>query len=273
LTDWTPILRIRPVVVKVRRLFTLGPLSGGPFSFSRTASGSDRVTCGSELPVLEIAMARPIDAITREVSEREHEGKSRLVVAATRTYATSPENLWDAITQPERLARWFAPVTGDLRLRGSFEIKGTAKGEILECLPPQQLAVTWEAFGDVSWVQVQLSPVPSGGTLLRVEHILSGRFFDRLHWSWFGAGATGLGWELWLLGLEQYLEAGSNYALPPGLSPVELQRWRAAAVGKEYLKRASDDWGRAEIDRGEKPAKARKRAARTFKFYGRDVAG
>jgi uncharacterized protein YndB with AHSA1/START domain len=221
---------------------------------------------------MNVDVIRQIGALTREVSEREHEGKSRRVVAATRTYATSPEDVWDAITRPERLARWFSTVTGDLRLGGRFKIKGTANGEITVCQPPKTLAVTWKAFGDVSWVQVQLSPAPDGGTLLRVEHILSGRLFDRLYWSWFGAGATGVGWELWLLGLDQYVSAGSNYALPSGFSSADLQRWRATAAGKDYVKQASEDWCRAEIAGGERLAKASKRAARAFAFYSRGVA-
>lgn len=48
-------------------------------------------------------------------------------------------------------------------------------------------------------------------------------------------------------------------------------RWRAAAVGKDHLQRASEDWARAEIAAGEKPAKAHKRAARSFAFYSRDI--
>ena len=56
---------------------------------------------------MDVDVIRQIGAVAREVTERKHEGKSRRVVAATRTYATSPEDVWDAITRPERLARWF----------------------------------------------------------------------------------------------------------------------------------------------------------------------
>ncbi|MDF3065359.1 MAG: Aha1 domain protein [Polyangiaceae bacterium] len=202
-----------------------------------------------------------IGAVNREVSERDHEGKARRVVSASRTFATSPEDLWDAITQPERLARWFGFVSGDLCLGGSFRIKGNANGEVTACNPPQMLAVTWKMYGDIGWVHAHLSP-SDGGTLLKVEHILSRRLFDRLYWSWYGAGAAGVGWELWLLALDQSIRSGV-----PTIDDIE--RWRLTAEGKDYLKRATQAWGRAEVAHGEREAKAMKKAARACTFYSK----
>src|SRR5688572_13765474 len=124
---------------------------------------------------MRVDVMTQIGAVNREVSERQHQGKVRRVVSASRTFATSPEDLWEAVTKPERLARWFGAVSGDLRLGGSFQIKDNAKGEIIACAPPETLAVTWKMFGDVSWVQARLSPSAEGGTLLEIEHILSRR--------------------------------------------------------------------------------------------------
>lgn len=205
-----------------------------------------------------------IGAVNRQVSERDHRGKVRRVVSASRTFATSPEDLWEAITQPERLARWFGSVSGDLRLGGSFQIKGNAKGEITSCKTPEMLAVTWKMYGDESWVQAHLSPA-DGGTLLRVEHILSRRLFDRLYWRGYGAGATGVGWEVWLLGLDQYVGSGTA-------TLDNLDSWRSTDAGKDYLKRATHAWGRAEIANGEGEAPAMKRAARACTFYSKLAA-
>ncbi|KAM3562380.1 hypothetical protein MY1884_001879 [Beauveria asiatica] len=36
--------------------------------------------------------------------------------------------LWDALTKPERLATWFAPVSGGLRTNGRYSITGNASG-------------------------------------------------------------------------------------------------------------------------------------------------
>jgi uncharacterized protein YndB with AHSA1/START domain len=209
---------------------------------------------------MSIDVTGQIDALTRKISEREHEGKLRRVVTATRTYATSPEDLWDAITRPERLARWFSTVTGDLRPGGRFKTTDSVSGTITRCDPPKTLAVTWEVWGDVGWVEVELTPTPDGSTSLEIEHILSRRLFDRLHWRRFGAGATGVGWELWLLGLGQHISTSS---------PFDLNGWSTSAEGKDFLKRSSDDWCRAEIASGESPVTANKRAARSFAFYSR----
>jgi uncharacterized protein YndB with AHSA1/START domain len=213
---------------------------------------------------MNIDVMNQIGAVDREVSEREHEGKARRVVSASRAFTTSPDDMWEAITKPERLARWFGSVSGDLRLGGSFQIKGNAKGEVIECKPPEMLAVTWKMYGDESWVRAHLSPA-NGGTLLKVEHILSRRLFDRLYWSWYGAGATGVGWELWLLGLGQHVASGAD-------TTDELERWRVTDEGKDYLKRATHAWGRAEIALGEREATAMKRAARACTFYSKLAA-
>jgi uncharacterized protein YndB with AHSA1/START domain len=209
---------------------------------------------------MSIDVTGQIDALTRKSPSARAEGKPRRVVTATRTYATSPEELWDAITRPERLARWFSTVTGDLRRGGRFKTTDSVSGTVTTCDPPKTLAVTWEAWGDVSWVEVELTPAPDGGTSLKVEHILSCRFFDRLHWRRFGAGATGVGWELWLLGLGQHVSTSWTF---------DLNGWSTSAEGKDFLKRASGDWCRAEIASGESSAKANKRAARAFAFYSR----
>jgi uncharacterized protein YndB with AHSA1/START domain len=213
---------------------------------------------------MKVDLMTQIGAVDREVSERDHKGKARLVVSASRTFATSPDDLWEAITKPERLARWFGSVSGDLRLGGSFQIKDNAKGEVTACKPPEMLAVTWKMYGDEGWVQAHLSP-SNGGTLLKVEHILSRRLFDRLYWSWYGAGATGVGWELWLLGLEQYVGSGAA-------TTDDLERWRLTDEGNAYLKRATHAWARAEIAHGEREATAMKRAARACTFYSKLAA-
>jgi hypothetical protein len=120
-------------------------------------------------------------------------------------------------------------------------------------------------LGDESWVQAHLSSSPDGGTLLKVEHVLSRSLFDRLYWSWYGAGATGVGWELWLLGLDQYVASGAAIT-------DELERWRLTDEGKGYLQQATRDWARAEIVHGEREAKAMKRAARACTFYSKLAA-
>jgi uncharacterized protein YndB with AHSA1/START domain len=58
-------------------------------------------------------------------------------------YATDIDDLWSAITDPVRLARWWGDVEGDLRPGGTFRLKveweGT--GRVLACEPPHRLRV------------------------------------------------------------------------------------------------------------------------------------
>src|SRR5215510_2836460 len=131
-----------------------------------------------------IDVIRTIGAVTREVASREHEGRPARVVVATRTYDTSMEDAWDAISNPERIPRWFLPVSGDLKLGGRYQLQGNAGGEITGCEPPRHLAVTWEFAGEVSWVRVELSE-DGEGTHLELEHLAH---VDDARWAQFGPG-------------------------------------------------------------------------------------
>src|SRR5262245_56544437 len=106
---------------------------------------------------MKIEVASVIGAVVREVRACELEGKPARAVVASRVYDTTIEDLWDAITTAERIPRWLAPVTGDLKLGGKYQIKGNAGGTIKECEPPKRFAATWEYGSTVSWLVVQLA--------------------------------------------------------------------------------------------------------------------
>ena len=73
-----------------------------------------------------------IGAVNREVSQRDHEGRPARVVVASRTYRTTREDLWDAVTNPGRIPRWFLPISGELRLGGRYQLQGNAGGRSVE---------------------------------------------------------------------------------------------------------------------------------------------
>ena len=69
------------------------------------------------------------------------------VVRMEHRYDTNADDLWTAITDPSRLARWYGRVEGDLRLGGEFRlhVEGAdidATGRIEACDPPGRLLVT-----------------------------------------------------------------------------------------------------------------------------------
>ena len=97
-------------------------------------------------PMIDIA--HEIDAVQREVrSGRIAAGEGRQV-RLQRTYDAPIDDVWDALTNPERIGRWFLPVSGDYRLGGRYQFEGNAGGEIVECARPNRLKVTW-AYGEL----------------------------------------------------------------------------------------------------------------------------
>ena len=198
-----------------------------------------------------------IGAVTRTLTTRIHEGRPAWVSVATRTYATSIDDLWEALTDPERIPRWFLPVSGDLHEGGRYQLEGNAGGTITRCRPPDLLAVTWEYGGDVSWVTVRLTRVSDEACRLELEHMAH----PDERWDLYGPGATGVGWDLSLVGLALHLTTGAP------VDPGEFAAWSASADGHELIRGSSDDWCRASIDAGTDPAEARSAAAETLQAY------
>jgi uncharacterized protein YndB with AHSA1/START domain len=128
------------------------------------------------------------------------------VVIASRAFETSLEDLWDALTSAERLAHWFLPVAGRLRIGGRYRFVGHARGHILRYEPPRVLGVTWQLAGSVSWVTVTLAPNSSGGTTLELEHVTP----SRDHWKQLGGGTVGVGWDCAMSRLARHVASGAR---------------------------------------------------------------
>jgi uncharacterized protein YndB with AHSA1/START domain len=78
-------------------------------------------------------------------SLRSADGKG--VVRIEERYDTDIDDLWSAITDPARLARWHGRVEGDLRAGGEFRLYVEANdiessGRVEACEPPRRLRVT-----------------------------------------------------------------------------------------------------------------------------------
>src|SRR6478609_4925690 len=198
-----------------------------------------------------------VRATDRRVIPTEVDGLPARIVTATRTYSTDVTDLWDALTSPERLPRWFAPVSGDLERGGRYQVQGNAGGEIQSCQPPHRFALTWEFMGAVSWLAVELTEVADGARL-ELRHT---QHTDNDFWRQFGPGATGVGWDLTLLGLGQHL-AGA-----PDVDPAAAEAWSLAAPGKAFSTGCADGWAAADIEAGADPAAARAAGEATGAFY------
>lgn len=206
-------------------------------------------------------MASVFGAEFRRVDNRDHEGKPALVAVAIRTYDTSVEDLWDAVTQPERLARWFTPVEGDLKLGGRYQLKGNASGTITRCEAPHALDVTWEMMGGISWVNVRLTAEGKRARFM-LEHIAHKDGIGEEHLKKFGPGAVGIGWDLSLYGLELHLKAPQA---PRDHAAIEA--WSTSSEGIQFMRGSGEAWGEAHAASGEDAEEARARAQRTIAFY------
>ena len=195
-------------------------------------------------------------AVERSVSSVERDGRPARAVTLARTYATTVEDLWDAVTSPDRIARWFLPVSGNLERGGRYQLEGNAGGTITHCERPSFLGLTWEFGGDVSWVEARLAEDGAGRARLSLTHtaLLSD------HWAEFGPGAVGVGWEMGLLGMELHLTR-------PNEPKIDEQTFHLTPEGKALHTGSSEAWGEAAIAAGTDPEAARAAARRTTAFY------
>ncbi|MTB87106.1 SRPBCC domain-containing protein [Aeromicrobium senzhongii] len=136
-------------------------------------------------------------------------------------YDTDIDDLWDACTVPERLARWIAHVSGDLRVGGTVEMTFTSTwsgpGRIDVCDRPHHLLVTTSAGTDQECEIEAWLTAEGERTRLVVEE--RGLPLDELH-------VHGAGWQAHLEDLGRSLELDGT-AHPDGWSATEPSpHWR-----------------------------------------------
>jgi uncharacterized protein YndB with AHSA1/START domain len=148
-----------------------------------------------------VDIASQVNAIDRKVEKQPPTGGAgeRVSVLLRRSYDAPIGDVWDAVTQPDRIKRWFMPISGELRVGGTFQLEGNAGGEILACEPPRLLRAT---FGDPSSiVELRLTSQGDSDTVLELEHTVP------IEMAQSGAGAlyVGPGWDGALMGLGLFL--------------------------------------------------------------------
>ena len=210
---------------------------------------------------MDFDAAAHLAAVERSTSLLERDGRPARTVTLARSYPTTVEELWDAVTNGERIPRWFTPVSGQLELGGRYQIEGNAGGVITACRRPSSFALTWEFGGQVSWVEVRLADDGAGGARLALAHTSHlAPPFDQ-----YGPGATGVGWEMALAGLALHL------AQPDEPKPDEAA-FAASPEGRAFITGSSEGWERAAVAAGEDPDAARAAARRTAAFYTGEAA-
>jgi uncharacterized protein YndB with AHSA1/START domain len=204
-----------------------------------------------------IDVIEQINSVQRRLGRRVLAAGEARSLIISRTYDAAIDDVWDACTNPERIPRWFLPVSGELRPGGRYQLEGNAGGTIERCDPPSGFAATWEYGGSMSWIEVRLTAPAPGGTRFELEHTVP---VDE-HWAEFGPGAVGIGWELAVMGLTLYLSAGA------AADPEQSALWMASEPGKQFLSLSSRRWCEASVAAGADQAGAEAAAARATAAY------
>ena len=171
-----------------------------------------------------------VNAIHREVGTRSAESGEVVSVLLRREYRASAADVWDAVTDPERVKRWFMPVSGDLREGGNFQLEGNAGGRILRCDPPRLLRATFG--GETSIVELRITPDGEDATTFELEHTVP----IEMAGSGTGALYVGPGWDCALMALGLFLDgivtedpvAAASSPEAQAFSRESVQAWTAA---------------------------------------------
>ena len=190
-----------------------------------------------------IDIARHLSAVHREVTAKPETETVRVLLR--RSYDAEIDDVWSALTDPERVRRWFLPLTGDLRVGGTFNLEGNAGGDILDCEAPRLLRVTFG--GPTSIVELRLTSDEerdSGtSTVLELDHSVP------LAMAGSAAGAlyVGPGWDGAVMGLGLFL-AGEPIEDPVAMAnSLEVQEFSLeslrlwAAIARESNSATEDE--------------------------------
>jgi uncharacterized protein YndB with AHSA1/START domain len=168
-----------------------------------------------------IDVTTQINAVQRTVGTRTWQAGEVRVVTVRQSYPTDAADLWDACTNPERIPRWFLPISGELEVGGTYQLEGNAGGTVQTCDPPHAFTATWECNGQVSWIEVRILDDGPGTARLELDHIAPA--CDDEFWARYGPSSVGMGWDGALLGLAIHTSTGR--AIDPSFGP----QWGASA--------------------------------------------
>jgi uncharacterized protein YndB with AHSA1/START domain len=161
--------------------------------------------------------------------------ETRGAVRVEDVYDTGIEDLWEACTTPERLARWIAHVSGELRVGGEIQLvftsTWTGPARIEVCDSPRHLLLTMQP-GSEEECELEAWLTEEGSkTRLVVEERGLPRDSLYLH---------GAGWQAHLEELGQSLTTGASVH-PDGWSssspsPAWQQHWDALSPAYRAMK-------------------------------------
>lgn len=216
-----------------------------------------------------VDIAAQLGAVDRGIRTTDIDGVPSYVQTLGQSYPSPIGDVWEALTTPDRVSRWFLPVSGDLRLGGHYQLEGNAGGEVLTCEPPTgdraSFRISWVfGGGDPTFVTVRLEAEGADRTHLELEHVAAVDTVPPGVWEQFGPSGTGMGWDSGLLGLALHLT-------DPSARPDDVEAWTMSDEGKAFLRGSADAWAAAQIADGTEPAAAKAAADQTYGMYTGEV--
>jgi uncharacterized protein YndB with AHSA1/START domain len=166
-------------------------------------------------------LASVITAHERTLARRRNGDGDAYLLRLSRLLPAPQDQVWDALTSPERIRLWFLPVSGDLRRGGGYQLEGNAGGDILYCDPGRRFTLTFGTPDSI--LDVQLAPDPRGGTRLDFEHAAAFQMPEEDYLDNIGDFAPG--WETPLAALDLHLRG----ALPAGPRAEDMDLWQVLA--------------------------------------------
>ena len=138
-------------------------------------------------------------------------------------YATDINDLWSALTEPARLARWIAEVEGDLRHGGEFHARFTSgwegTGRVDVCEPPRRLRVVTKDLNEPHEEVIEATLTADGD---QTTLVLEARGMPSEHLAAYGAG-----WQVHVEDLAAYLGGGERCDIKT--------RWNELIAGYQLL--------------------------------------
>jgi len=127
------------------------------------------------------------------------------VVRVEDLYDTDIADLWSALTEPARLARWMAEVDGEPKLGAQVQAKFTSSWEgpvrIDVCDAPSRLVLTLNPGTDEEGIIEAVLTAEGDRTRLVIEE--RGLPLDKIHYH-------GAGWQSHIEDLGRYLDGGGS---------------------------------------------------------------
>lgn len=149
----------------------------------------------------------------------------------------SLEEIWQALVDPAKLARWMRPISGSLAMGGTINLGQDASATITACEPKRRLALSLAQGELMQGVAVTLGEEGKGKSkqrLLRLNVSATRAGMPQEAWASFGPAALGIAWELTCKALIAYLDAPE--------AKVDFVTYARSTDAADYVASAFADW-------------------------------